>query len=227
MMWLVGPAALDKEKTFHTGVASKLSMAKSKTSHKSPLALILVDVINHFEFPDGDRVLRQALPIAPRIARLKKRARSEGIPVIYVNDNFGQWRSQASELVAYCLRPEAIGIKFVEQIQPDNEDYFVLKPMHSAFYQTPLDVLLQYLGATSLILCGLATNSCIVCTAHDANMREFGLIVPSDCSASRTPTEHKQTIQHIRGMTKAKIASSATLRLGELSRQFSKHRKTH
>jgi nicotinamidase-related amidase len=197
-------------------------MAKSSTSRKSPLALFLVDVINHFEFPGADRVLRQALPIAPRIARLKKRARSEGIPIIYVNDNFGQWRSQASELIAYCARPQAPGVRFVEQIRPDKEDYFVLKPMHSAFYQTPLDVLLRYLGATSLILCGLATNSCIVCTAHDANMREFGLIVPADCSASRTPTEHREAIQHIKVMAKAKIARSASLRLGELSRQVSK-----
>jgi nicotinamidase-related amidase len=155
-------------------------------------------------FPDGDRLLRQALPIAPKPTPLKKRVRSAGIPVIYVNDNLGQWRSQASELVKYCLWPQARGIKFVQQICPNADDYFVLKPMHSAFYQTPLDVLLRYLGATSLILCGLATNSCIVCTAHDANMREFGLIVQSDCSASRSPTEHKAAIQHIKVMTKAK-----------------------
>jgi nicotinamidase-related amidase len=193
-------------------------MAKSDTTHKSHLALVLVDVINHFEFPDGDRVLGQALPVAPRIALLKKRARSQGIPVIYVNDNFGQWRSQASELVEYCLRPGARGVKFVEQIKPDKDDYFVLKPMHSAFYQTPLDVLLRYLGATTLILAGLATNSCIICTAHDANMRDLGLIVPSDCSASRTPTEHKEAIQHIKVMTKAKIARSASLQLRNLSK---------
>jgi len=130
------------------------------TNQPSPLSWWTY--INHFEFPDGDRVLGQALPIAPRIARLKKRARTEGIPVIYVNDNFGQWRSQASELVEYCLGPEARGVKFVEQIKPDKEDYFVLKPMHSAFYQTPLEVLLRYLGATTLILAGLATNSCII-----------------------------------------------------------------
>jgi nicotinamidase-related amidase len=199
-------------------------MPKSDTPHESRIALLLVDVINHFEFPDADRVLRQAEPIAPKIARLKKRARSEGIPVIYVNDNFGQWRSQASELIAYCLRPGAPGAKFVEQVRPDKEDYFVLKPMHSAFYQTPLDVLLRYLGANTLILCGLATNSCIVCTAHDANMRELGLIVPSDCSASRTPTEHKEAIEHIRVMTKANTARSGSLRLRELLKQASKQR---
>ena len=92
--------------------------------------------------------------------------------------------------------------------------------MHSAFYQTPLEVLLRYLGASSLILCGLATNSCIVCTAHDANMREFRLFVPSDCSAARTPREHEQAIEHIKAMTHAKVMPSASLRLGEVVKKF-------
>ena len=134
----------------------------------SKAALLLVDVINHFEFPDGERVLRQAMPIAPRIARLKARAREAGIPTIYVNDNFGHWRSEASRLVEYCTREGASSRNFVEQLRPDPEDYFVLKPMHSAFYQTPLDLLLRELGASSIILSGLATNSCILCTAYDA-----------------------------------------------------------
>ena len=180
------------------------------------MALILVDVINDFEFPDGARLLRNAVPIAPKMARLKERARHAGIPAIYVNDNFGQWRSEASKLVEYCLRPKAAGRRFVESIMPDKEDYFVLKPMHSAFFQTPLEALLRYLGAESLILCGLATNSCIVCTAHDARMRDFRLAVPSDCSAARTRREHLQAIQHIKAMTDAKVISSGSLRLEEL-----------
>ena len=106
--------------------------------------LLLIDVINHFEFPDGEKVLRQALPIAPKLAHLKKRAQAAGMSTIYVNDNFGQWRSDVSKLLDYCTRPEAPGKSFVEQIQPDKNDYFVLKPMHSAFYQTPLEVLLRY-----------------------------------------------------------------------------------
>jgi len=154
----------------------------------------------------------------PRLARLKERARQAGIPTIYVNDNFGQWRSDARRLVDYCLRPQAAGKRFVETIRPDEDDYFVLKPMHSAFYQTPLEVLLRYLGASSLILCGLATNSCVVCTAHDANMRDFRLVVPSDGSAARTRREHLQAIQHIKAMADAKVTTAASLRLDELWR---------
>jgi nicotinamidase-related amidase len=193
-------------------------MPSDHAPHHSQVALILVDVINHFEFPDGDKVLRRALPIAPKLARLKKRARAAGISTIYVNDNFGQWRSDVSKLLDYCVRPEAIGKSFVEQIQPDKDDYFVLKPMHSGFYQTPLEVLLRFLDASTLILCGLTTNSCIICTAHDAKMREFELYVPSDSSAARTPKEHRQAIEHIQMMTGARVTPAESLRMRDIGR---------
>jgi nicotinamidase-related amidase len=188
-------------------------MARRGSPDSSTTALLLIDVINHFEFPDGREMLAQALPIAPKLARLTARARATGMPVIYVNDNFGQWRSDLSKLMAYCLGPDARGRRFVEQVQPDKEDYFVLKPRHSAFYQTPLEILLEYLRATSLILCGLATNSCVLCTAHDAKMRNFNLFVPSDCSASLTTREHERAIEHMKTMTGAVTTASASLRL--------------
>ena len=178
----------------------------------SSTALLLIDVINHFEFPDGERTLTQALRIASGVRRLKERARRAAIPVIYVNDNFGRWRSEMSELVAYCIRPDAPGRQFVEQLRPDREDYFVLKPRHSAFYQTPLEVLLEHLGASTLVLCGLATNSCILCTAHDAKMRNFQLFVPVDGSAARTRAEHEQAIQHIKTMIDAVTTPTARVR---------------
>ncbi len=190
-----------------------MKQARRNVRQESRVALLLVDVINHFEFPDGKDVLRRALAIAPPLARLKQRARAAGIPTIYVNDNFGQWRSDARKLLQYCLRPEAPGLHFVEQLQPDDDDYFILKPMHSAFYQTPLDLLLRELGVSSVILSGLATNSCILCTAHDANMRHLKVIVPRDCCAARTAREHGQALEHIAAMADAKLVSSASLRL--------------
>lgn len=186
-------------------------MASRKIERPEAAVLILVDVINHFEFPDGRRLLKNARPMGPRLARLKERTRRAGIPAIYVNDNFGQWRSNASKLLDYCLRPGAQGRDFVKQVKPDEEDYLVLKPMHSAFYQSPLEILLRRLGAASLILCGLASNSCIVCTAHDANMRDFRLFVPSDCCAARSPKEHWQAMNHIKTMSNASVMKSSAL----------------
>jgi nicotinamidase-related amidase len=193
-------------------------MPDRSTHNQSPAALLLIDVINHFEYPDSDKLLAEALPVAPRIAALKRRARAAGLPVIYVNDNFGQWRSDASKVLAYCLRPEAPSARFVEQLRPDDEDYFVLKPMHSGFYQTPLELLLKHLGVTTLILAGIATNSCIQYTAHDAKMRNFRIFVPPDCSAARTREEHDQAIQHMQDMASADVTPSPDLPLEKLAR---------
>jgi nicotinamidase-related amidase len=212
--------------TFALHPQRKTRHADNNTRHTSLVALVLIDVINHFQFPDGEKTLRQALPMATHLAKLKQRCRNAGIPAIYVNDNFGQWRSDAKGLIARCLDSRCAGRPFVEQLKPDDEDYLVLKPMHSAFFQTPLEILLQYLGATSLILTGLATNSCIICTAHDANMREFSLYVPSDCCAARSRREHEQAIEHIKEMTSASVVPSTRLRLSGMRAASRRSEKT-
>jgi nicotinamidase-related amidase len=150
----------------------------------SATALVLVDMINDMEYEGGDALLPQALPAAERIAALKARARAAGIPVIYANDNFGRWRSDFREVVEHCLRDGVRGQPVVEALRPDESDYFVLKPKHSAFFATTLDTLLQYLGTRHLVLTGVAGDTCVLFTANDAYMRDLHLHVPADC----TPT---------------------------------------
>ena len=182
------------------------------------IALLLIDVINHFQFPGGDRLLKNALPIAGRIRELKARARSTGIPAIYVNDNFVRWQSDFPHLLKHCLEPGVPGRPFVEQVAPDEHDYFVLKPKHSAFYQTPLEILLKHLGARSLILTGLCTNSCIMFTGHDAYMRDLKLYVPPDCVATYTRDEQDYAIGQIKSILKADVSPSAELDLNAMAR---------
>jgi nicotinamidase-related amidase len=177
-------------------------------------ALLLIDVINDFEFPRGDELFNQALPIAPNIAELKRRARAAGIPAVYVNDNFGRWQSNFDQLVNHCLHGPVRGRPFVEQLKPDPEsDYFVLKPKHSAFYQTPLDLLLKHLGAERLILTGVSTNSCVLFTAGDSYMRDLELIVPNDCSAACNLQEHNVAMEQIKCMLKADVSPSTQIDL--------------
>jgi nicotinamidase-related amidase len=177
-------------------------------------ALLLVDVINDFQFPRGDELFSQALPIAPNIAQLKRRARAVGIPAVYVNDNFGLWQSNFDQLVRHCLNDGVRGRPFVEQLKPDPaRDYFVLKPKHSAFYQTPLDLLLKHLRTERLILTGLSTNSCVLFTAGDAYMRDLELIVPNDCSAACSTHEHNIAVEQIRCMLKADVSPSSQIDL--------------
>lgn len=181
-----------------------------------PVALLMIDVLTMFEFPDGDAIFRCALGIRDSLVKLKARARQAGIPVLYVNDNFGDWRSEKEVLIGRCL--EAKGQKFVQPLLPDKEDYFVLKPLHSAFYMTPLEVLLEHLQVEALILTGLTSNSCITATAHDANMRGFDLYIPTDCSCARNRKEHLQALSQLRAMAGADLKLAKTLKLPNIIR---------
>ena len=181
-----------------------------------PVALLLIDVLTTFEFPDGDRILRGALKVRDALVKFKARAREARIPVLYVNDNFGDWRSEKEVLIGRCL--QARGAEFVRPLLPDSEDYFVLKPMHSAFYMTPLEVLLEHLQVETLILTGLTSNSCITVTAHDANMRGFDIYIPPDCCSARSATEHTQALAQLEAMAGANLSRSTLLKLPNLIR---------
>ncbi|HVF71828.1 MAG TPA: isochorismatase family cysteine hydrolase [Chthoniobacterales bacterium] len=180
---------------------------------KSDVALVLIDVINDLDFPEAGQLLRYARPMARKLVRLKKRAKEAGIPVIYVNDNFGRWRSDFRRQVRHCLEEQSRGHEMVALLQPDEDDYFVLKPKHSGFFSTTLDTLLRYLGSKKLILTGLAGNFCVLFTANDAYMRDYELIIPSDCTASNTAEENRQALGLMRKFLKADTRPSAKLRL--------------
>lgn len=186
-----------------------------------PVALLLIDVVNHFEFPRGEELLAQARPIAPRIAELKRRARQAGVPSIYVNDNFGRWRSNFQSLLKHCLEEDVPGRSFVEQIAPDEHDYFVLKPKHSGFYQTPLELLLKHLGSERLIITGVSSNSCVLFTANDAYMRDLQLNIPPDCIASCTSQEQDFAITQMRCMLKADTSLSYEIDFDRLAQPAS------
>jgi nicotinamidase-related amidase len=182
-------------------------------------ALILIDVINDFDFPEGKQLVRHALQAARRISALKRRARRSGTPIIYLNDNFGRWRSDIGSLVKHCLGHNARGRPVVRLLKPTRNDYFVLKPKHSGFFATALEVLLEYLEVKTLILTGFAGNICVLFTAADAHMRDFKLVVPSDCCASNTPMENEQALRHMRTVLHADVRPSDELNLSSGSRR--------
>jgi nicotinamidase-related amidase len=180
---------------------------------KATVALLLVDVINDFDFPEAEQLLRFARPMADRIAALKNRAVNAGVPVIYVNDNFGRWRSDFSSQVEHCLQQGPPVSEIIELLRPGQRDYFVLKPKHSGFFSTTLDTLLQYLGAHTLVIAGVATNICVLFTANDAYMRDYRLIVPRDCVAANTEQENDNALEQIRVVLKATICRGGEIDL--------------
>lgn len=178
--------------------------------------LLLIDVINDLEFEDGELLLPHALTMAERIAALKERAQAANIPSIYVNDNFGQWRSDFSHLVDHCLEDNVRGERIVRRLKPNKDDYFVLKPKHSGFYLTTLELLLEYLGAKTLILTGLAGDICVLFTANDAYMRDYKLHIPADCVASNTEESNERALQIMQRALKADTTLSTELDLNAL-----------
>lgn len=173
------------------------------------LALLLIDVINDLEFPEGARVARRAEPMAKRLASLKERAARAGVPCIYVNDNFGRWRSDFNAQVQHCLKDGVRGEFLCAALRPTKADYFVLKPKHSGFYQTCLGLLLQHLGTKTLLIAGLATESCVTFTANDAFLQGYGLIVLEDGCASGFDELHGQSIRQMRRMLGAQVTRCA------------------
>lgn len=186
---------------------------------RSPVALLLVDVINDLDFPGSAELVRQAEPMSIRIARLAERARARRIPVIYVNDNFGRWRSDWRQVIDVCLAESSPGRHMVARLQPHPEDYFVLKPKHSGFHSTTLDLLLRDLGVGTVVLAGVATDICILFTANDAYMRGYEVVVPSDCVAANTVAKSTAALQQIRDVLKGRTPTSSRLKLGSLARR--------
>jgi nicotinamidase-related amidase len=184
----------------------------------SPVALLLIDVINDMAFDGAELLVRQAVPMARRIAALKRRARDARIPAVYINDNFGRWQSDFRKLIDHVLNDGVPGQEVARILEPEDDDYFVLKPKHSAFFETTLDTLLAYLGAKTLILTGVAGNICILFSANDAYMRDYHLVVPSDCVASNTPDENRNALQQIADVLKGDITPSPELDLEALIR---------
>ncbi|MFE4861149.1 isochorismatase family cysteine hydrolase [Streptomyces sp. NPDC056670] len=147
----------------------------------APAALIIIDMINTYDHEDAETLVPAVRKALPGIATLLKRARESGAPVIYVNDNFGQWRSHHGELLDAALRGRHR--ELVEPVSPDEDSLFVIKARHSIFYETPLAYLLGDLGVEQLVLCGQVTEQCLLYSALDAHIRHFGVVVSFDALA--------------------------------------------
>jgi nicotinamidase-related amidase len=186
---------------------------------KSEIALLLIDTINDLEFNGGEELLRTALHAARRIADLKQRARQAHTPIIYVNDNFGKWRSDFKRIVSHCLEDNVRGGAIAELLQPNDEDYFVLKPKHSGFFSTSLDLVLEYLGTRTVVLTGFAGNNCVLFTANDAYMRDYKLIIPADCIASENQVDNDNALKQMQKVLKADVRPSVEIDFA--------HSKTH
>jgi nicotinamidase-related amidase len=174
-------------------------------------ALLLIDVINDLAFEGSETLVAEAEPMAARLATLKRRATAAGVPAIYINDNFGQWRSDFRQTVAHCTSPRSPGRRVSRRLKPTSRDYFVLKPKHSGFFDTTLDTLLETLRIHRVIVTGIAGNICVLFTANDAYMRDLKLFAPADCIVSNTASDNDHALRQIQAVLKGNVTESTRL----------------
>lgn len=177
---------------------------------ESRTTLLLVDFINPLEFPAARRLARPALAAARAAARLKARLREAGVQAVYANDNYGGWQSNFQSVYARCVAAGGVPAEMARLLAPGPDDITVLKPRHSAFFATPLQLLLEQLKAERLVLVGLATDLCVLFSALDAHVRGYQLWVPRDCVAAESPQRQRDALRYMESVlgvhTKASTA---------------------
>jgi nicotinamidase-related amidase len=147
-------------------------------ANSSKSALVVVDMLNTYEHDDAEALTKSVEQVVEPIASLVARARDEGVELIYVNDNYGDWNSSQEELAESALngaRPD-----LVEPLLPPDGADFVVKARHTIFYMTPLEYLLGQKEIGHLVLAGQVTEQCILYSALDAYVRHFDVTVPRD-----------------------------------------------
>jgi nicotinamidase-related amidase len=186
---------------------------RSGAGRSPKTALLILDMVSEYQYPDAERILPGARTAARNIARLKQRAHAAKIPVIYVNDTAGKWESDQRGFIERCLQPTARGRDVVELIAPTQSDYFMFKPRHSAFFGTPLQTLLMQLKVRRLLVTGITSHQCVLFTAMDAHVREYQLVVPADCIGAAIAADTKHALYVFSHALTAKVGNSRQLRL--------------
>ena len=172
-------------------------------------ALLIIDMINDFNFTHGDMLLTHTKTIIEPILHIKKTMKKQGLPIIYINDHYNLWQADFEKIIDTCKNEENEGL--INKIRPTENDYFLIKPKHSAFYGTALHTLLQQLKVDTLILTGIAGNICVLFTANDAYMREYQLWVPEDAIASASMEDNTYTLTMMNHVLKANTAKSVNI----------------
>lgn len=176
-------------------------------------ALLIIDMISLWDFPDADKLLPAAAAIAPQLAALRQRCHLAGVPVIYANDNRGRWRSDFRQLVDSARQAGGQGARIVEQLAPHADDYFLLKPKHSAFFATPLELLLADLGLRRIIVTGVSSDQCVLSTVSDARMRNIDALVPQDCIGTQGDERNAAAVRHFSEVLGVDTTASHRLQL--------------
>jgi nicotinamidase-related amidase len=167
-------------------------------------ALLLVDVVQDFRHEDGDRLLESFRERHEGLVAALEKARTDGIPVVYANDNRGIWDGDARGLVRRAVE-DGPGGELVAAVAPREGDRFVVKPRYSAFDHTPLDIILRDLEIERILLAGTATEGCVVQTAIDAREQGFKVTVLAEACATNDPRLEQVALEYLEEVVGARV----------------------
>ena len=180
-----------------------------RNAHSNSTALVLVDFINPLDFDGAKALAPSALAAARATAALRRSAAEHGVPTIFANDNYGVWQSDFAAVWKRCRALGGAAGRIAQWLRPRRHDLQVLKPRHSAFYSTPLDLLLRQLRCKRLVITGIAADNCVLFTAMDAYVRGYSLWVPADCVAAESDDDKDAALRQMQRVLKASVRASA------------------
>ncbi|HEY8877940.1 MAG TPA: isochorismatase family cysteine hydrolase [Roseateles sp.] len=191
-----------------------MSSIRVEAFKPSSTVLLMVDFVNLLDFPGAEDIAASAVEAATRTARLRRRLSREGVRVIYANDNYGLWTSDFKALWQRCARRPGPAGQIAKRIAPQAKDLILLKPRHSAFYATPLDLLLEQLRCRRLVITGIAADSCVFFSAMDAYLRGYSLCIPPDCVAAESAEARDKALEQMARVLKADVRASDAIKIG-------------
>jgi len=174
-------------------------------------ALLVVDMLNTYEHDDAVVLAESVRSAIPQMVALIERARNDEVPIVFVNDNYGDWNSSSEELAAAAMNgsyPE-----LVEPVLPADDDMFVIKTRHSVFFSTPLEYLLETMDVGRIVLTGQVTEQCILYSAVDGYVGHFEVSVPHDGVAHIHEHLAKSALEMMERNMHAEIGDASDLRL--------------
>ncbi|TLD43231.1 MAG: Nicotinamidase [Candidatus Jettenia ecosi] len=167
-------------------------------------AIIIADMLNDFVNEHAPlEVPKSRMIIDPIRAEIKK-ARKKRVPIIYCCDAHKNNDREFQLWPRHAVKGTE-GAQVIWQLEPQKEDYMIAKTSYSCFYKTSLDTLLKKLGITGVMITGVVTNICVLYTAAEAYMRGYKIVIPQDCVAALTQSEHQFVLQQMKRIFHAKI----------------------
>jgi nicotinamidase-related amidase len=143
--------------------------------------LLVVDMLNSYDHPDGEPLRESAREVVPVLGDLLQTAREYELPVIWINDNHDDWTAGRHGLTESAL--EGAGHELIDPIAPPDDAPFVIKARHSIFYGTQMEYMLREHDLNRIILTGQVTEQCILYSALDAYVRHFEVAIVKDAVA--------------------------------------------